>query len=53
MPSRIEAVEAEMPSEAKAVAAHLFAGAGSAGQNGFKLRLVERVLGAVPAEARS
>ncbi len=52
-PWRIEAAEASMPSGAKAVAAQLLAGAKPTHENAFKLTLVERVLGAVLAEARA
>ena len=52
-PWRIEAAEASMPNGAKAVAAQLLAGAKPTHENAFKLTLVERVLGAVLAEARA
>ena len=51
-PWRVEAAEAEMPRGAKAVAARLLAGAKPTDANTFKLRLVERTLGAVLSEAR-
>jgi xanthine dehydrogenase YagS FAD-binding subunit len=51
-PWRVEAAEAEMPRGAKAVATGLLAGARSTPDNGFKLTLVERTLGAVMAQAR-
>jgi xanthine dehydrogenase YagS FAD-binding subunit len=41
-----------MPRGAKAVAARLLAGAKPTRANAFKLRLVERTLGAVLAQAR-
>ena len=52
-PWRIESAEAEMPRGAKAVASGLLAGATPTKENGFKLTLVERTLGAVMAQARS
>jgi xanthine dehydrogenase YagS FAD-binding subunit len=52
-PWRDEAAEAEMPRGAKAVTAQLLADANPTDQNKFKLRLVERTLDAVLAEARS
>jgi xanthine dehydrogenase YagS FAD-binding subunit len=52
-PWRVEAAEADLPKGAKAVAAGLLAGARPTEDNQFKLRLVERTLGAVLAEARS
>ncbi|MDH7638370.1 FAD binding domain-containing protein [Sphingomonas oryzagri] len=51
-PWRVEAAEAEMPRGAKAVAIGLLAGARSTPDNGFKLTLVERTIGAVMAQAR-
>jgi xanthine dehydrogenase YagS FAD-binding subunit len=51
-PWRVEAAEAEMPRGAKAVTARLLAGAKPTRENVFKLRLVERTLGAVLAQAR-
>jgi xanthine dehydrogenase YagS FAD-binding subunit len=51
-PWRVEAAEAEMPRGARAVAAVLLAGAKPTPQNAFKLKLVERALGAVLAEAK-
>ena len=50
-PWRVEAAEAEMPQGAKAVAARLLAGARPTPENAFKLKLVERTLAAVLAEA--
>ena len=47
-----EAAEAEMPRGAKAVTAGLLAGAKPTADNAFKVRLVERTLGAVLTEAR-
>jgi xanthine dehydrogenase YagS FAD-binding subunit len=51
-PWRVTAAEAEMPRGAKAVTARLLADAKPTRENAFKLRLVERTLGAVLAEAR-
>jgi xanthine dehydrogenase YagS FAD-binding subunit len=51
-PWRVEAAEAELPSGAKAVAARLLADARPTEQNAFKLKLVERTLAAVLAEAK-
>jgi len=51
-PWRIEAAEAELPRGAQAVASKLLAGAKPTGQNAFKLKLVERTLGAALAEAK-
>ncbi|MBY2933066.1 FAD binding domain-containing protein [Rhizobium leguminosarum] len=51
-PWRIEAAEAELPKGARAAADVLLAGARPTEQNRFKVRLVERTLGAVIAEAR-
>ena len=52
-PWRVEAAEAEMPRGAKAVTARLLAGAKPTHENAFKLKLVERTLGAVLTEARA
>jgi xanthine dehydrogenase YagS FAD-binding subunit len=52
-PWRVEAAEAELPRGAKAVTARLLAGAKPTQENAFKLRLVERTLGAVLTEARA
>jgi xanthine dehydrogenase YagS FAD-binding subunit len=52
-PWRIEAAEAETPRGAKAVTARLLAGARPTEQNAFKLALVERVLDAALAQART
>jgi xanthine dehydrogenase YagS FAD-binding subunit len=52
-PWRIEAVEAELPRGAKAVAEQLLADAKPTNENAFKLPLVERTLAAVLAEART
>jgi len=52
-PWRVEAAEAELPRGAKAVTARLLAGAKPTQENEFKLRLVERTLGAVLTEARA
>lgn len=51
-PWRVEAAEADLPRGAKAVTDHLLAGAKPTEDNRFKLRLVERTLGAVLADAR-
>src|SRR5262245_34189878 len=51
-PWRVEAAEREMPKGAQAVVARLFAGARPTEQNAFKLKLVERVLAAVLADAK-
>jgi xanthine dehydrogenase YagS FAD-binding subunit len=50
-PWRVEAAEAQMQSGAKPVASRLLAGAKPTDDNAFKLKLVERTLGAVLAEA--
>lgn len=51
-PWRVEAAEAELPNGAKAVVAKLLADAKATAQNAFKLKLVERTLAAVLAEAK-
>jgi xanthine dehydrogenase YagS FAD-binding subunit len=51
-PWRVEAAEAEMPRGAKAVVARLLAGATPTAENAFKLKLVERALASVLAEAK-
>jgi xanthine dehydrogenase YagS FAD-binding subunit len=51
-PWRVEAADAELPRGAKAVTARLLAGAKPTEHNEFKLKLAERALGAVLAEAR-
>ncbi len=51
-PWRVEAAEKELPKGAKAVAAKLLAGAKPTEDNAFKLKLVERTLGAVLAAAK-
>jgi xanthine dehydrogenase YagS FAD-binding subunit len=51
-PWRVEAAEAELPRGAQAVTAKLLEGARPTRENAFKLRLAERTLGAVLAEAR-
>jgi xanthine dehydrogenase YagS FAD-binding subunit len=51
-PWRIEAAEAEMPKGAKAVAQRLMAEARPTHENAFKVKLVERALGAALAEAK-
>jgi xanthine dehydrogenase YagS FAD-binding subunit len=51
-PWRVEAAEAELPKGASAVVAPLLAGARPTEENAFKLKLVERVLAAVLAEAK-
>lgn len=50
-PWRVEAAESEMPRGAKAVTAKLLADAKPTQQNAFKLKLVERTLGAVLMQA--
>jgi xanthine dehydrogenase YagS FAD-binding subunit len=51
-PWRVEEAEAEMPRGAKAVVARLLAGAKPTPENAFKLKLVERALASVLAEAK-
>lgn len=51
-PWRVEAAEAELPKGASAVVIPLLAGARPTEENAFKLKLVERVLAAVLAEAK-
>src|SRR5947209_751452 len=51
-PWRVEEADAEMPRGAKAVAARLLAGARPTSENAFKLKLVERALASVLAEAK-
>ena len=51
-PWRVEAAEAEMPRGAKAVIAHLLADAKPTTQNAFKMKLAERTLAGVLAQAR-
>lgn len=51
-PWRVEAAEAELPNGAKAATARLLADARPTDENKFKLKLVERTLGAVLTEAR-
>lgn len=51
-PWRVEAAEAELPKGAQAVVAKLLAGAKPTEENAFKLKLVERVLAAVLADAK-
>jgi xanthine dehydrogenase YagS FAD-binding subunit len=52
-PWRVEAAEADLPRGAKVVTERLLAGAKPTHDNAFKVRLVERTLGAVLSEARS
>jgi xanthine dehydrogenase YagS FAD-binding subunit len=52
-PWRVEAADAEMPGGAKAVATRLLDGARPTSENAFKLRLVERTLAAVMADAEA
>jgi xanthine dehydrogenase YagS FAD-binding subunit len=52
-PWRVPAAEADMPRGAKAVASQLLAGARPTRDNAFKLRLVERTLAGVMAEAKA
>lgn len=51
-PWRIEAAEADLPRGASAVASQILAGARTTKDNAFKLRLAERTLAAVLAEAK-
>ena len=51
-PWRVEAAESELPKGARAVAAGLLEGAKPTDENAFKLKLVERTLGAVLAQAK-
>ena len=51
-PWRVEAAESAMPRGAKAVAEPLLAGANTTPENAFKLKLVERTLGAALAQAK-
>jgi xanthine dehydrogenase YagS FAD-binding subunit len=51
-PWRVEAAEAELPRGARAVAEKLLEGARPTKENAFKLKLVERTLAAVLAEAK-
>lgn len=51
-PWRVEEAEAEMPRGAKAVTTRLLAGAKPTSENAFKLKLVERALASVLAEAK-
>jgi xanthine dehydrogenase YagS FAD-binding subunit len=51
-PWRVEAADLQMPKGAKAVAEVLMAGARPTPENAFKVKLVERALGATLAEAR-
>ena len=52
-PWRVESAEADMPQGAKAVTARLLADAKPTQQNAFKMKLVERTLGAAIAEAKA
>jgi xanthine dehydrogenase YagS FAD-binding subunit len=51
-PWRVEAADAELPRGARAVATRLLAGAKTTPENAFKVKLVERALGAALAEAK-
>jgi xanthine dehydrogenase YagS FAD-binding subunit len=51
-PWRIEAADGQMPRGAKAVTAELLGDAMPTDENAFKVKLAERTLGAVLAEAR-
>ncbi len=51
-PWRVEEAEAELPKGAKAVSAKLLANARTTPENAFKLKLVERTLASVLAEAK-
>jgi xanthine dehydrogenase YagS FAD-binding subunit len=52
-PWRVEAAEADLPRGAKAVTDKVFAGAKPTEENAYKLKLAERMLGAVLTEARA
>jgi len=52
-PWRVQAADAELPRGAKAVATQLLSGAKPTSENAFKLRLVERTLAAVMADAKA
>jgi xanthine dehydrogenase YagS FAD-binding subunit len=52
-PWRVEAAETAMPQGSKAVAEGLLAGARTTSENGFKLTLAERALGAAMIQARA
>jgi xanthine dehydrogenase YagS FAD-binding subunit len=52
-PWRVAAADAEMPRGSKAVATQLLAGAKPTNDNSFKLRLVQRTLAAVMADAKA
>jgi len=52
-PWRVEAAESEMPRGAKAVTARLLADAKPTSQNAFKVKLAERTLAGVLAQART
>jgi xanthine dehydrogenase YagS FAD-binding subunit len=52
-PWRVETAEAEMPKGAKAVVSCLLADAKPTGQNAFKVKLAERTLAGVLAQART
>ena len=52
-PWRVEAAETQLPRGAKATADGLLAGATTTPDNAFKLKLVERTLGAALAQARA
>jgi xanthine dehydrogenase YagS FAD-binding subunit len=52
-PWRVAAADAQMPHGARAVATQLLAGAKPTNENAFKLRLVERTLAAVMADAKA
>jgi xanthine dehydrogenase YagS FAD-binding subunit len=52
-PWRVAAADAELPRGAKPVSERLLAGAKPTSENAFKLKLVERTLGAVLNDARS
>jgi xanthine dehydrogenase YagS FAD-binding subunit len=49
----VEAADAEMPRGSKAVSTHFLEGAKPTADNAFKLRLLERTLAAVMAEAKA
>jgi xanthine dehydrogenase YagS FAD-binding subunit len=51
-PWRVEAAEAELPNGARAVTARVFAGAKPTEENAFKLKLAERILAGILADAK-
>jgi xanthine dehydrogenase YagS FAD-binding subunit len=51
-PWRVESAEAEMPNGAQAVMGKVFAGAKPTSENSFKLKLAERILASILADAK-